>query len=84
MRSRLSAGGYTIRAARTQSTLNSKPNNLNEPAHQLVSFADNRGDEFRLTGNKRTTILNLGAGSALDQIRVIVDDPDSTWSDESQ
>ena len=34
-----------------------------------------------LAADKRTLILNLGAGSALDQIRVIVDDPEATWSD---
>lgn len=41
-------------------------------------------DTVILAADKRTLILNLGAGSALDQIRVIVDDPDSTWSESSQ
>lgn len=39
-------------------------------------------DTVILAADKRTLVLNLGAGSALDQIRVIVDDPDPTWSDQ--
>lgn len=38
-------------------------------------------DTVILAADKRTLILNLGAGSALDQIRVIVDDPDNTWNE---
>ena len=45
--------------------------------------ADDR-DTVILAADKRTLILNLGAGSALDQIRVIVDDPNPTWSEQSQ
>jgi ferric-dicitrate binding protein FerR (iron transport regulator) len=41
-------------------------------------------DTVILAADKRTLILNLGAGSALDQIRVIVDDPNPTWSKRSQ
>lgn len=37
-------------------------------------------DTVILAADKRTLILNLGAGSALDQIRVIVDAPNPTWS----
>ncbi len=41
-------------------------------------------DTVILAADKRTLILNLGAGSALDQIRVIVDDPNLTWNAESK
>jgi hypothetical protein len=41
-------------------------------------------DTVILAADKRTLILNLGAGSALDQIRVIVDDLNPTWSVKSQ
>ncbi len=41
-------------------------------------------DTVVLAADKRTLILSLGAGSALDQIRVIVDDPEATWSESWQ
>ncbi|MCP4785519.1 MAG: hypothetical protein GY903_15225 [Fuerstiella sp.] len=36
-------------------------------------------DTVILAADKRTLVLNLGAGSALDQIRVIVDDTEPIW-----
>ncbi|MCP4892179.1 MAG: hypothetical protein GY904_37015 [Planctomycetaceae bacterium] len=41
-------------------------------------------DTVVLAADKRTLILSLGAGSALDQIRVIVDDTKPTWSAKSK
>jgi hypothetical protein len=54
-----------------------------EPAQKEPPGKPDR-DTVILAADKRTLILNLGAGSALDQIRVIVDDPEPTWSDPPQ
>ena len=54
-----------------------------EPPRKIPPEKPDR-DSVILAADKRTLILNMGAGSALDQIRVIVDDPEPTWNNESQ
>ena len=54
-----------------------------EPPRKIPPEKPDR-DSVILAADKRTLILNMGAGSALDQIRVIVDDPETTWNNESQ